>query len=97
MATATAPRHSRDALDGAEHRRTRPYTPKHNGKVERYNRILAEEFLYARAGHSEAERSAALDVWNQHYNYHRPRGAHDAKPPASATPRRVNKVLASYI
>ena len=37
-----------DALDGAEHRRTKPYTPKHNGKVERYNRILVEEVLYAR-------------------------------------------------
>ncbi|GAA0597490.1 hypothetical protein GCM10009534_34810 [Kribbella sandramycini] len=37
-----------DALDGAEHRRTKPYMPKHKGKVERYNRILAEEFLHVR-------------------------------------------------
>lgn len=36
------------ALRGTEHRRMRPYTPKHNGKVERCNRVLAEEFLYAR-------------------------------------------------
>lgn len=85
-----------DALDGAHHRRTKPYTPKHNGKVERYNRILAEEFLYARIWHSEAERSAALEVWNRHYNYHRPHGAHNGKPPATATPARVNNVLASY-
>ena len=84
------------ALNGAEHRRTKPYTPKHNGKVERYNRILAEEFLYARTWHSEAERADALKIWNQHYNYHRPHTAHQGQPPASATPSRVNYVLASY-
>lgn len=33
------------ALLGAKHKRTTPYTPKHNGKVERYNRILTEEYL----------------------------------------------------
>ncbi|WP_431813377.1 IS481 family transposase [Kocuria sp. cx-455] len=85
-----------DALKGAEHRRTRPYTPKHNGKVERYNRILAEEFLYARTWSSETERSSALTTWNRHYNYHRPHGAHGGEPPASATPSRVTNVLASY-
>src|SRR5919204_4860870 len=84
------------ALNGAEHRRTKPYKPKHNGKVERYNRILAEEFLYARTWHSEAERADALKIWNQHYNYHRPHTAHQGQPPASATPSRVNNVLASY-
>jgi transposase InsO family protein len=84
------------ALNGAEHRRTRPYTPKHNGKVERYNRILAEEFLYARTWTSEHQREKALEIWNRHYNYHRPHGMHDGKPPASAAPQRVNNVLASY-
>ena len=49
-APATARRTSPGpSLHGARHQRIRPYTPKHNGKVERYNRILAEEFLYARA------------------------------------------------
>ncbi len=87
----------RDAMNGSRHQRITPYTPRHNGKVERYNRILAEEFLYARTWHSEAERAAALQVWNRHYNYHRPHGAHDGLPPASATPRHINNVLASYI
>lgn len=63
------------ALLGTEHKRTKPYTPKHNGKVERYNRILAEEFLYARTWTSDSERSAAVAVWNVHYNYHRPHSA----------------------
>lgn len=84
------------ALDGAEHRRTKPYTPKHNGKVERYNRILAEEFLYARTWTSEGQREKALQTWNLHYNYHRPHGVHGGMPPASTTPSRVNNVLASY-
>lgn len=50
------------ALNGAEHRRTRPYTPKHNGKDEPYNRIVAEEFLYARAWTSEHQREKALET-----------------------------------
>ncbi|KTR93715.1 transposase [Microbacterium testaceum] len=84
------------ALNGAEHRRTKPYTPKHNGKIERYNRILSEEFLYARTWTSERQRETALKTWNLHYNYHRPHGAHDGKPPASAASRHVSNVLASY-
>jgi transposase InsO family protein len=64
--------------------------------MERYNRILAEEFLYARTWHSQAERGTALEVWNPHYNYHPPHGAHNGQPPASATALRVSNVLASY-
>lgn len=85
-----------EAVLPARHQRITPYTPRHNGKVERYNRLLAEEFLYARTWNSEAERAAGLEIWNQHYNYHRPHGAHDGQPPASATPSRVSNVLASY-
>ena len=85
-----------EALGESQHRRTKPYTPKHNGKVERYNRILSEELLYARTWRSEQERVDALVTWNVHYNYHRPHGAHGGQPPASATPSDVNNVLASY-
>ncbi len=85
-----------DTLGESQHRRTKPYTPKHNGKVERYNRILAEEFLYARTWHSEQERTAAVDTWNLHYNYHRPHGAAAGQPPASLLSKGVNNVLASY-
>lgn len=46
--------------------RTKPYTPRHNGKAERYQRILTEEVLYARAYTCEDERSAAIGVWNIH-------------------------------
>ncbi|WLW58117.1 helix-turn-helix domain-containing protein [Streptomyces sp. YU58] len=48
----------------------RPSTPRQ--QVERYNRILAEEFLYARTWTSEDQRRKGLAVWNIHYNYYRP-------------------------
>lgn len=86
-----------EAVLAARHQRIRPHTPRHNGKVERYNWILAEEFLYARTWHSEQERTDGLVVWNLHCNYHRPHGAHDEQPPASVAPVTVNNVLASYI
>ena len=59
------------ALDGIEHRRIRPYTPKTNGKVERFNRTLLEEWAYVRPYQSDLERSDALDTWLHLYNHHR--------------------------
>ncbi|WP_396415616.1 MULTISPECIES: integrase core domain-containing protein [unclassified Kocuria] len=64
----------------------------HNGPATKSD----ARHLYARKWDSEAERAAALKTWNRHYNYHRPHGAHDGQPPASATPARVNNVMASY-
>ena len=84
------------ALLGARHQRTRPYTPRHNGKVERYNRILAEEFLYARTWTSEKQRSQAIEIWNIHYNYHRPHTAANGQPPAASLGKGVTNVMASY-
>jgi transposase InsO family protein len=83
-------------LRGARHQRITPYTPRHNGKVERYNRILAEEFLYAREWTSEHQRTEALAVWNVHYNYHRPHTAAGDQPPASRLHAGVTNVVASY-
>jgi len=51
------------------HQKTKPYTPRHNGQVERYQRILAEELLYAREFTSEDARSAAIAVWNIQSRY----------------------------
>ena len=75
---------------------TCPYTPRHNGKVERYNRILAEEFLYARPFTSEEQRRDALGQWPAHYNYHRPHTATAGNPPASRVPTPINNVTPSY-
>lgn len=85
------------ALLGSRHQRITPYTPRHNGKVERYNRILSEEFLYARTWLSEEQRRDALTVWNIHYNYHRPHGAAAGRPPATRLRDGVTNVQTSYI
>lgn len=53
------------------HTRTKPYCPRTNGKVERYNRTLLNEWAYARPYRSEAARTRALDKWLHMYNHHR--------------------------
>lgn len=81
----------------SRHQRTRPHTPRHNGKVERDNRILAEVLLYARIWTSEAERAAAIEVWNIHANYHRPHTAAGDQPPASRLRAGVTNVVSQNI
>jgi transposase InsO family protein len=57
------------------HKRTQPFRPQTNGKSERFNRTLLDEWAYARAYTSNEERLAALDPWVMHYNHHRPHTA----------------------
>jgi transposase InsO family protein len=53
------------------HTRIRPYRPQTNGKIERFNRTLRDEWAYARPYRSEAARARALDTWLHLYNHHR--------------------------
>ncbi|OIK00153.1 IS481 family transposase [Streptomyces colonosanans] len=71
---------------GITHKRTRPYRPQTNGKVERLNRTLLDEWAYARPYRSEAERRAAFSDWLHTYNHHRGHTALAGKPPASRVP-----------
>jgi transposase InsO family protein len=75
----------RDALAaaGITHKRIRPYRPQTNGKVERFNRTLLDEWAYARPYRSNAERRAAFDTWLHIYNHHRGHTALGGLPPAS--------------
>lgn len=77
---------------GIGHRLIRPYRPQTNGKVERYNRTLLDEWAYARVFTTNQARRDALTVWLERYNYHRTHTAIGA-PPAS----RVNNVPGRYI
>ena len=53
------------------HKRTRPYRPQTNGKIERFHRTLADGWAYARFYTSDTERRAALPGWLHFYNHHR--------------------------
>jgi transposase InsO family protein len=56
---------------GISAKRTRPYRPQTNGKIERFHRTLSDGWAYARHYQSEAERRAALPTWLHFYNHHR--------------------------
>jgi len=76
----------KDALEGIEHRRTRPYRPQTNGKVERFHRTLADEWAYARLYTSDTERCQEFPIWLHTYNHHRGHTALGGQPPASRVP-----------
>ncbi|MDT0320887.1 integrase core domain-containing protein, partial [Streptomyces millisiae] len=71
---------------------TRAYRPQTNGKVERFNRTLLDEWAYARPYTSNAERTAALTDFLHTYNHHRCHTALAGQPPTS----RVNNPAGQY-
>jgi transposase InsO family protein len=78
---------------GLRHIRTRPYTPKTNGKAERFIQTSLREWAYACAYDDSAGRAAQLPVWLHRYNWHRPHGSLKAKTPISALGLTGNNVL----
>ncbi|MGW2515421.1 IS481 family transposase [Streptomyces scopuliridis] len=78
----------RDSLagQGISHKRTRPYRPQTNGKVERFNRTLLDEWAYAKTYRTETERREAYPAWLHTYNHHRGHTALKGQPPASRVP-----------
>ena len=77
---------------GITPRYTQRYRPQTNGKVERFNRTLLDEWAYVRAYRSEAQRRRALDSWLHIYNHHRCHTALSGQPPIT----RVNNLAVSY-
>ena len=70
-----------------KHKRTRPYTPRTNGKAERFIQTSLREWAYRHAFTSSAERSAAMRPWLHRHNRHRPHSALGGSPPFTRLPR----------
>ena len=75
--------HRACAATGTTVKKTRPRRPQTNGKIERFHRILLEEWAYIRTWTSESERHAGYDAFLHFYNHHRSHGALGWATPAS--------------
>lgn len=75
------------------HKRTRPYRPQTNGKIERFHRTLSDGWAYARHYQSETDRRNALPSWLHFYNHHRAHSAIGGHPPIS----RLNNLPGHHI
>ena len=66
-----------------KHIRTKPYTPKTNGKAERFIQTALRQWAYARTYQTSEQRKTQLPEWTHMYNWHRPHGSLKSKPPIS--------------
>ncbi|HKC71047.1 MAG TPA: IS481 family transposase [Terriglobales bacterium] len=78
---------------GIKHMRTRPYTPRTNGKAERFIQTALREWAYACAYNTSEERAAHLPRWLHDYNWHRPHASLGGAPPISRSGLDWNNVL----
>ena len=78
---------------GIRHKTTPPYTPRVNGKVERFIRTLLSEWAYAHVYRSSSERRAYLPEWLHYYNWHRPHSSLGNQSPVSRLGLSVNNVF----
>jgi transposase InsO family protein len=79
------------------HIRTKPYTPKTNGKAERFIQTSLREWAYARAYETSDQRAAELPRWLHRYNWHRPHGSLKSRPPISKLGTSRNNLLRLHI
>ena len=78
---------------GLRHIRTKPYTPKTNGKAERFIQTSLREWAYARAYRNSRQRRDQLPMWLHRYNWHRPHAGIDDKVPISRLGLPENNLL----
>jgi len=78
---------------GLRHIRTRPYTPRTNGKAERFIQTALREWAYARAYDTSRQRAAELPYWMHRYNWHRPHGGIDGNIPITRLGLTGNNLL----
>ncbi|MGH7107347.1 MAG: integrase core domain-containing protein, partial [Acetobacteraceae bacterium] len=76
-----------------KHRFTRPYTPRTNGKAERFIQTALREWAYARSYQNSQQRSQELRSWLHEYNWHRPHRSLGLSPPISRSGLNVNNLL----
>ena len=82
---------------GLKHVRTKPYTPKTNGKAERFIQTALREWAYAIAYPTSQCRAAELQVWLHRYNWHRPHGGIKSKTPISRLRLTEDNLLRNHI
>lgn len=80
-----------------KHIRTKPYTPKTNGKAERFIQTALREWAYARAYNTSQERAADLPLWTHLYNWHRPHGGIKDQTPISRLGLNPDNLLRLHI
>jgi transposase InsO family protein len=78
---------------GIRHLRTKPFTPRTNGKAERFIQTCLREWAYAEAYTSSEQRTLALAQWLHHYNWHRPHSALNSMPPITKLGLKGNNLL----
>jgi transposase InsO family protein len=78
---------------GLKHIFTRPYRPQTNGKAERFIQTALREWAYARAYDTSDQCAKHLPFWIHHYNWHRPHGSLEAKPPITRLDRPRDDLL----
>ena len=81
---------------GLMHRFTRPYTPKTNGKAERFIQTSLREWAYAHAYSHSSQRSERLHPFLHNYNWHRPHHSLKLKPPISRLRLDMNNLLSLH-
>lgn len=84
------------AILDLKHRRTRPYTPRTNGKAERFIKTALNEWAYAYTYQNSEQRTATLQTWTHQYNWHRPHASLNQMPPISRAGLDDNNLLTHH-